>query len=77
MSLSQNMQTATGASPAFFLMGTEGSFPRIKRSGLEANHLPPHLEPRSRKSGVIPPLLPHTFMVYKEMTLPLLLYDFR
>ena len=77
MSLPQNMHTAPEANPAFcFEWVPRVRFPELNGRALKLTTCP-HLMPRLRKSGVIPPLLPYTFMVYKEMTLPLLIYDFR
>jgi hypothetical protein len=35
------VQTSSGAQPAFYLMGTERSFPSVKWPGQEADHSPP------------------------------------
>jgi hypothetical protein len=37
-------QTGSGAHPAFYSMGIEGSFPGGKRPGREADHSPPSAE---------------------------------
>jgi hypothetical protein len=41
LSLLHIVQTGSGAHPAFYPMGTTGSFPWVKRQGREAEHSPP------------------------------------
>jgi hypothetical protein len=41
LSLCDCIQTSSGAHPAFFPVGTRGSFPGSKALGLEADHSPP------------------------------------
>jgi hypothetical protein len=36
-----SVQTGSGSHPAFYPVGTGGSFPGVKWSGLEADHSPP------------------------------------
>jgi len=36
------VQTGSGAHPASYQMGTEGSLPELKRPGREADHSPPN-----------------------------------
>jgi hypothetical protein len=40
-SLFHSVQSCSGAHPASYPMGTEGSFPRVKRKVREAEHSPP------------------------------------
>jgi hypothetical protein len=56
-SLLHNVQTDSGAHPAFSPMGTGGDFPGAKWPGREADHSPPS-NAEIKNDGVIPPL-PH------------------
>jgi len=60
----QNVQIDFGAHPAYPTKGYLGSFPRVKRPGLEIN-LPPRLVPVSRISRAIPLFPQHRmYLIY-------------
>jgi hypothetical protein len=60
-SLHQHIQTGSGVHPASYSMGTEGSFPGVKRVVCEADHSSPSsAEIKDTQSHTsTPPLRPH------------------
>ena len=68
--LPQNAQIGFGVHPAFYAMGSEGIFPRVKLSRREAT-IHHHLVPRLRISEAIPPIPPYAFMWCVRKTSPL------
>jgi hypothetical protein len=54
-SLPHNIQTGIAAHPVCYKIGTEGSFPRVKRPGREADHSPPS-SAEVKNGDAIPPL---------------------
>jgi hypothetical protein len=62
--LHHHVQTSSGAHPAFYPMGTRGSFSGGKTASAWSWPLTSHLVPRSRMHGAIIPLLQYKFMAW-------------
>jgi hypothetical protein len=54
-------QTGCGAHPVSYSMGIGGSFPGVKRQGLEADHSPP-TSAEVKKIWIYTSTLPYAFM---------------
>jgi hypothetical protein len=62
ISLLHSVEPGSGVYPSSYPMGNVGSFPRVKRLGLEADHLN-QSSGEVKNSGAVPPLSHFFFMV--------------
>jgi len=71
---SHRVSTGSGAHPAYYSMGTRGSFPGSKAAQGEKLTIHLNLRPRSRMRGTIPSLPQHAFVAQLKAQGQLYLY---